>query len=1165
MSVIAAAAGPPTFDLLGELPSGTTILDASAGTGKTYAIAGLAVRYVVEADVPLPSLLVVTFTRAATAELRDRVRDRLVATTRHLARVLDGAPTAHRDPVIAHLSMKVDRDELAARHTRAARAVADFDAATIATIHGFCQQVLRALGFAVGADPDATLLPDQRELVTAVVDDLLVQVATRHDVAELSRSSLLEIAQKVVANPDARIVPDPTAADTIADDGATTDGTDDRPDLAALRAEVAHRTRTELVRRKRLRRVLSYDDLLTQLRDALVDPDQGESAAAGLRSRYQVALIDEFQDTDPVQWEIVRRAFGGPSRTLVLIGDPKQAIYSFRGADVYAYLDAVEVSDVRYTLETNWRSDGPLLHALDTLLTGATFGDPRIPYRSVRPAPGHEHARLTGAVAPLRLRHIPRSHRLRSSRGDVNAGAAREHIAADLAAQAVALVAGDLRIAVDAAEPAAGSRPVGAGDLAVLVRTNVEAVQIHRALRDVQVPAIINGVGSVFQTPAATEWQRLLEALEQPTNSARARAATLTSFIGWTGDDLAHAVVHDDEMAAIHDRIHAWAALLRDRGIAALLRTIMVQTDLTARLLGTVGGERHLTDLDHLSQMLHRAAVDDHLGTAALTSWLIEAIGDADDEQVPAEERARRLESDDQAVQILTVHRSKGLEYPIVFAPYLWSPGWLHPSVPIFHDDAGRAIDVGGKRDDEAWERHCDQARDEQSGENLRLLYVALTRAQHQVVVWWAPCQNANRSGLGRVLFARDLDGALDTTATGVVPSDARCRERLEAIAARSSGTMALEATDTEPSTARWQPTTVDTADLHAAVLDRRLDRAWQRTSYSRLTATAHQPSVTSEPSEDLVTDEALLPADETLPPADEPAPPADEPAPPSDATPADPDPVEVPLATTPGGAEFGTFVHAVLEHTDFAAADLPGELDARVRAELARRRTRIGDPAVLVEALARAIGTPLGPLVGGLRLRDIHRDDRIDELDFELPLDPGLHGGVTVARIGRLFREHLSEDDPLAGYGSMLAAPNFHLDVRGFLAGSIDLVVRTPGRDGRVRYVIADHKTNRLGTWDRPLTTYDYRPEALADAMQRGHYPLQALLYQVALHRYLRWRLADYHPDLHLGGALYLFLRGMVGADTPVIAGQPCGVFAWSCPPALVTATSDLLDGGGA
>jgi exodeoxyribonuclease V beta subunit len=1188
------------FDLTGELPSGTTILEASAGTGKTFAIAGLVLRYVVERGIPLAELLVVTFTRAATAELRDRVRRRLVEASEHLAAVVDGAAAEHGDPVLHQLAAGVDAEELHRRHLRASRALADFDAATISTIHGFCQQVLRSVGLTLDVDPEAELLTDQSDIVGTVIDDLLVRAAVERGATGVSRLQLEQIADRVVANPDARLLPEVAVTGDGHEDVAPGDGAADgdgaaegggAAERAALRVELAHQLREVLRERKRSRRQLSYDDLLTCLRDAVTDPATGREVVAALRERYQVALIDEFQDTDPIQWDILRRAFDDPDATLVLIGDPKQAIYSFRGADVHAYLDAAETAGERLDLRTNWRSDGPLLQALDVLLDGATFGDPRIGYRTVRAADDHVDPRLRGAGAPLRLRCVPRSHQLRNSSGDIQAPAARRHVAEDVAVQAVELLSSNATVSRDTDGRA---RPVTAGDLAVLVRTNAEAELVHRALREAHVPAIINGVGSVFDTPAATEWRQLLEALEQPTNGARARAAALTSFLEWDAHRLATA--DDDDLAELHEQLHRWARVLRERGVASLLRTITVTTEMSARLLGVVGGERHLTDLEHLGQLLHRAVIDEELGPASLTAWLVQAIADTNDEQVPPEERARRLESDDRAVQILTVHRSKGLQYPVVFAPFLWSPGWLSQPILTFHEEGGRALDIGGNRqNDPDYDDHKDKAAAEHAGEQLRLLYVALTRAEHQVVVWWAPSWKSGLSGLGRVLFARDLDGELDTERAGQVLSDERCRARLGALTDRAGGAFSLEESDPRPQPGQLPASAAEVGALGAARLEREPDRRWHRTSYSAITARAHAagatpgsadatadgPLVGSEPDEPVKDDETLPPADGAAPGPSSPAEPAsvgdgEGGADADAAVDADADVPSVtdgrsaraelarqlPLGEVPGGTEFGTFVHAVLEDVDFTADDLRGALRELTDEQLAWRRTPIGDPAVLADGLALAIETPLGPLAGGRRLRDVAGADRLNELNFELPLDPRLTGTATVAGIVELFRDHLPSSGPLAGYADELAASGIGGELRGYLTGSIDLVLRTTGDHGP-RYLVADHKTNRLGGYDGPLTAADYTPTAMAEAMMRGHYPLQALLYQVALHRYLRWRVPDYDPRTALGGALYLFLRGMAGPDTPLVDGQPCGVFAWEPPPALVVATSDLLDGG--
>lgn len=270
-------------------------------------------------------------------------------------------------------------------------------------------------------------------------------------------------------------------------------------------------------------------------------------------------------------------------------------------------------------------------------------------------------------------------------------------------------------------------------------------------------------------------------------------------------------------------------------------------------------------------------------------------------------------------------------------------------------------------------------------------------------------------------------------------------------------------------------------------------------------------------------------------------------------------------LAELPVGRRIGTLVHSVLETTDFAAPDLDSELGSHLQAALARQRLDVGDPASLVSGLRGAIETPLGALAGGIRLRDLERTDRIDELEFELPLAGGDEpaGRLTLAAIASALREHLPEGDPLTGYVERLDDPALRSSVRGYLTGSLDLVVRLRRNAAPPRFALLDYKTNWLAGPEEPLTAWHHRPSALAAEMQRRHYGLQALLYVVALHRYLRWRVTDYTPERNLAGVLYLFLRGMIGSDTPTVEGTPCGVFAWRPPNALVETLSDLLDQG--
>jgi exodeoxyribonuclease V beta subunit len=266
-----------------------------------------------------------------------------------------------------------------------------------------------------------------------------------------------------------------------------------------------------------------------------------------------------------------------------------------------------------------------------------------------------------------------------------------------------------------------------------------------------------------------------------------------------------------------------------------------------------------------------------------------------------------------------------------------------------------------------------------------------------------------------------------------------------------------------------------------------------------------------------------------------------------------------------PVGVEIGTFVHRVLQATDFAAPELENELRAQVATALARREINLGDHAAALAGLRSAIETPLGPLLGDISLRDLSRSDRLDELEFELPLVGGDKptASLTLDAIGAVIREHISQDDPLFSYVERLEDPALRRTVRGYMTGSIDVVARVLDDAGKPHFAVLDYKTNWLGPIEAELTAWHYRPSALTAEMQRAHYWLQALLYTVALHRYLRWRLLDYEPERHLAGVLYLFLRGMVGSETPAFERVPCGVFAWRPPATLVEALSVAFDTG--
>ena len=472
--------------------------------------------------------------------------------------------------------------------------------------------------------------------------------------------------------------------------------------------------------------VITYDDLLVRLRAALADQIRGPAACRRLSERYDVVLVDEFQDTDPVQWEILERAFG--RSTLVLIGDPKQAIYSFRGADVYAYLAAAQSATQKATLDTNWRSDQKLIDAYDALFADVQLGHPGITYHPVHAAQGNIRTGLVNAPSclPLRIRILDRRKVGLTNRGCAKAPEAQRRIARDLASDVTSLLSSEASVSASRGNTDGELVPIGPGDIAVLVRTNRQAGCVRDALHESGVPAVVAGGGSVFESAAATDWLRLLTAIDKPTSRRLASAAALTHFVGWNAARVASA--GDDDWEELHWRLARWSSILRGRGVAPLLEYVS-SAGLPARVLSLPSGERLMTDLLHIGRLLHAAAVEQNLGSAALTGWLKRRIAEAGEDR-DDEDRSLRLESDAEAVQVLTIHRSKGLEFPVVYCPFLWH-GW-EPKVPVpvFHDpdnDDALTVDVGGER--VGFTHHQRLHQQEQRGEDLRLLYVALTRA----------------------------------------------------------------------------------------------------------------------------------------------------------------------------------------------------------------------------------------------------------------------------------------------------------------------------------------------------------------------------------------------------------------------------------------------------
>lgn len=1085
------------FELLGPLPAAgtTTVLEASAGTGKTFALSGLVTRYLAEGHATLDEMLLITFSRAATRELRERVRCQLVDTVA----ALDGAGSAPTNDLIEHLlaGSAAEREQ---RRARLRDALAGFDAATIATTHQFCHLVLKSLGIAGDTNAGVELVDSLDDLVARVVDDLyLAHFGAQRDEAALSYPDALALARAVVADPYAQLRPQHRQPGSVAE----------------VRLRFVSEVCDQLELRKRRLGVLGYDDLLRRLAKSL-EPAGGTASPARdrMRRRWPIVMVDEFQDTDPIQWQVIDNGFGGHS-TVVLIGDPKQAIYGFRGGDIYTYLQAARTAGQQRTLGVNWRSDAALVDALATVLGGAALGDPQIVVHDIEAAvAGH---RLAGAPsgAPFRLRVVGREAFGVDGDRVIGMPALRRHIPEDLAADVAALRASGATF---------DGEPVTPGDIAVIVENSKDAAACQEALGRAGIPAVFTGDADVFASDAAADWLCLLEAFDATHRGGLVRAAAATVFFGNTADELAAGGdALTDRVAAV---VRDWADELRRHGPAAVFEAAQL-AGMAERLLGQRGGERTMTDLAHVAQLLHEAAHSDRLGLPALRDWLRRQRNEPNG----ARQRNRRLDSDAAAVQILTVWGAKGLQFPIVYLPFAFNRHVFDDDIPLYHDAGVRCLHIGGPEGaDHSGIKRLSRA--EAARNDIRLTYVALTRAQSQVVAWWAPSYDEPNGGLSRLLRGRQAGAAMVPDRCEPKPSDA------EALACflqwEAAGGPVIEESVIAPLAPTAPP--APPAELKIRHFHRLIDTGWRRTSYSALIRAAEETPVSSEAEVAARDDEV-----ETVPAS-----------PPVGAH------LPSPMAALPAGAAFGSLVHAVLEHADPAAADLAAELQQQVRAQSAWWPVD-AEPPVLASALLPMHDTTLGPLAPGVTLRAIGVPDRLRELDFEIPLAGGdirgAIGDIRLADVGELLAQYLPVGDPLATYAGRLRSGVLGgQSLRGYLSGSIDVVLRLPGP----RYLVVDYKTNYLGE-----SAADYAYPRMAEAMLHSDYPLQALLYTVVLHRFLRWRQRGYDPATHLGGVLYLFVRGMCGPDTPETDGHPAGVFSWRPPAGLVAALSDLLDAG--
>ncbi|MDN4499428.1 exodeoxyribonuclease V subunit beta [Pseudomonas mosselii] len=1180
---------------------GSQLIEASAGTGKTFTISALYLRLILghggergfSRELLPPQILVVTFTDAATKELRERIRARLAEAARFFRGELDGA-----DPLLHLLRDDYPQEQWPRCASRLEIAVQWMDEAAVSTIHGWCQRMLREHAFDSGSlftqsletdhsellgqvmrdywrrfcygmrgeslawvrgnwgSPDA-LLPRIRPLfgrVRGQVDDqdpqALIEATLRQRTEQLAQlkapwgvwaDELQQICRDAVAakQADGRKLQaryfepwfdklrawagDEQAMELDLGTGFTrltpaglaeAWKSGEPPQHPALRAMESLREQLQGLAspdarllehaaawvsarfevEKRRRAEMGFDDMLLRLEHAL-GSDSGERLAALIREQFPVALIDEFQDTDPVQYGIFERIYriteNNPDTGLFMIGDPKQAIYAFRGADIFTYLAARRATAGRlHSLDTNYRSSQAMVAAVNRVFLQAeeraegrgaflfrAQGDNPLPFVEVRAKGRGEQLLIAGQ--PSAALHC---WQLESDE-PVSSTAYRQQLAASCASHIVELLEGGQQGISGFADAAGKLRPCLPSDIAILVRDGREAqlVRAELAARDVR-SVYLSDKDSVFAAQEAHDLLAWLKACAEPDSERMLKAALASLTLDLPLIELER--LNQDERVWENwvMRFRRYRDIWQRQGVLPMLRRLLHDFQLPRALMGRSDGERVLTNLLHLAELLQQAAGELD-GEQALIRHLTEHLANAGQ---AGEEQILRLESDEQLVKVVTIHKSKGLEYPLVYLPFICTSKPVDGQrLPLgWHDDQGVAhLTLTPNA------AQIERADDERLAEDLRLLYVALTRAQHACWLGVADLKRGTQrsSQLHRSALGYLLGGGLSLAASSQLG---------EWLATLAAGNPAI----TYGPLPEVQALCYRTPDSQRELLPPRKPRRaaaehWWIASYSALRVGDQTLVADSSQAQQLLDDEVL--DSQSL---------REVPAEAGD------------IHRFPRGPNPGTFLHGLLEwagREGFAEVAAQGSVIERTVGQRCNRRDWTGWIPTLTQWLQQLLVQSM-PLQGAtLTLAGLERYQV--EMEFWFASHQ-----VDAVRLDHLVARHTH-----VGMTRAAAQPTV---LNGMFKGFIDLAFELDGR-----YYVADYKSNWLGP-----DAEAYGALAMEQAILEHRYDLQYVLYLLALHRQLRARLPDYDYDLHVGGAVFIFLRGVTSAGHGLYHARP-------------------------
>ncbi len=1142
-----------------ELFKSINLIEASAGTGKTYAIAMLVLRFVVEKELDIKQILVVTFTKAATEELKARIRLRLSETRLAL--------TDSQHQTDANIkqwldSLAIPPEVIVQRLTNA---LLDIDQAGIFTIHGFCQRILAEHALESGQLFDSELTGDIGSIKQACSDDFWRKQIYQRSAWEVSLltsqyktpdqllASVNFIANDLTVYPEYQVIDEvlidlkqlieknqqtirlalaileeqlaegkfkktfvtnfkaasqqlilwaeekntlPPDFSILSEQGLLNalNGVKFKTSKAKplsseeqklnylasfginyvlfnqinesvnnisliLRRALLETLREDVDKRLQQLNVLSFDNLISRFSEALQDK-KGLALRQEIQLRYQVALIDEFQDTDQSQWFIFSTLFNSPNHYLYLIGDPKQAIYKFRGADINSYFAAQQQAQHHFTLGSNWRSHPKLVEGINQLFAREQ------PFYAENPVFNDVKAGLMAsdgsvvkngeALAPVVL------SQLNKNEDDFwTSGKAITEIKLATVNEILALFEPDYIIEIEGKKS-----PIVPKDIAVLVRTNTQAIAFQQALKQAGIAAIINNKVSVFASPEAGELLTLLKAVAQPANNHLLKQALTLSYFNHNGQQLYRILNDETIMDGWLSRFLDYQQSWHKNGFMVMMQQLLNNEKVRPNLSTFAYAERHITNLQHCIELVQQAAIESHLGINKTLDWLHQNISQALTMDNGDDEQQLRLESDADAIKIITMHSAKGLEFPIVFCPFLWNRGEQQKKQKHLvkcHENNRMIADLGSA----LFEQRKETALQEELAEDLRVLYVAVTRAKYRCYINWADVRTKDKPNDSALAYLFDF------------PKDdfEQQEQKLKAYSDQHPRVFSYQLINPEQSISKTYRASISSKPVSFKQRQRTLYTPWQMSSYTALSA------LSIENAPELPDDKAREAFMET----------------------------DVNYLELPRGSHTGNVIHDLLENIPFYILAENNDISQQRDKACQRYGLKTAVPEQIDALLKSTVNTQLSKQDEQFSLKNLRESQCLKEMPFYLSMET-----LEISQVNRILN-----DDP--SYQALSKKT-----LCGYLTGFIDLICEYKGQ-----YFVIDYKSNSLN---------NYEQAELIKAMREHNYGLQYWIYTLVLHQYLKNRLPNYSYDKHVGGVKYLFVRGMdqTKNDTGVYQVKP-------------------------